>query len=69
MAKVIGVLLIAVGLVVAIGGGFWYKKREKIIDLGPIEATRTSERYFPVSPVIGVATMIAGVALVAVRKR
>ena len=69
MAKIIGILLIAVGLVAAIGGGFWYKKREKIIDIGPIEATRTSERYFPISPAVGVATMIAGVVLVAVRKR
>ena len=68
MAKLIGILLIAVGLVAAIGGGFWYKKREKILDIGPIEATRTTERYFPISPAIGVATMIAGVVLVAVRK-
>jgi uncharacterized membrane protein YidH (DUF202 family) len=69
MSRVIGILLIAVGLVAAIGGGFWYKKREKILDVGPIEATRTSERYFPISPAIGVATIIAGVVLVAVRKR
>ena len=69
MAKIVGIVLILVGLVAAIGGGFWYKKREKIVDIGPIEATRTSERYFPVSPVVGVVTMIAGVALVAVGKR
>ncbi len=68
MTKIIGILLIVVGLVVVVGGGFGYTKREKILDVGPIEATRTSEKHFPVSPAIGIATLIAGVVLVAVRK-
>ena len=69
MARIIGILLIVVGLAAAVAGGFWYKKREKIVDIGPIEATRTTERYFPISPLVGVATVVAGVVLVAVSKR
>jgi len=69
MARIAGFGLIVVGLMVAIWGGFTYTKREKIVDIGPIEATRTTEKHIPISPVIGVVTLVAGVVLVASGKR
>ncbi len=69
MARIAGFVLIVVGLLVAVWGGFTYTKREKIVDIGPIEATRTTEKHIPVSPAIGVVTLVAGVVLVTSGKR
>ena len=69
MPRIAGFVLIAVGLIVAIWGGFSYTKREKIVDIGPIEATRTSEKHIPISPLIGVVSLVAGVALIVAGKR
>ena len=69
MLKIVGILLILVGLAALVTGGFWYKKREKIIDIGPVEATRTVERHLSIPPVAGIVTIVAGVVLVAAGKR
>jgi uncharacterized membrane protein YidH (DUF202 family) len=69
MARIAGIILITVGLIAAILGGFSYTKREKIVDIGPIEATRTTEKHVPISPVIGVVSIVAGVALIVAGKR
>ena len=37
---------------------------EKILDLGPIEATAKHRKTIPISPVAGGAAVVAGVALV-----
>jgi hypothetical protein len=39
MNAVVGVLLIVFGVFALAYGGFTYTKREKVIDLGPIQAT------------------------------
>jgi uncharacterized membrane protein YidH (DUF202 family) len=69
MARTVGIVLIVVGLIASIWGGFTYTKREKIVDIGPIEATRTTEKHIPISPVIGVVSLIAGVTLIITGKR
>jgi drug/metabolite transporter (DMT)-like permease len=69
MTRIAGLVLIVVGLIAVIWGGFSYTKREKILDIGPIEASRTTEKHVPISPVIGVVTIIAGIAVIAAGKR
>jgi len=64
MAKAIGAMLIVLGLVGLLYGGFSYVKRDKIIDIGPIEATKTETKTVPFSPIIGVVALIAGVFLI-----
>ena len=63
MAKAIGVLLIIAGLAGLLYGGFSYTKRDKIIDLGPIEATRTETKTVPLPPIVGALALIGGVVL------
>ena len=41
---ILGVLLIVAGLVALAYQGFTYTRREKVIDLGPIQATAERER-------------------------
>ena len=70
MKTVIGVILIAIGLVGLIWGGISYTREEKVLDLGPIEATAERRRTIPVGPVAGGIALIGGIVLiVAGRKR
>jgi len=61
---ILGALLIVFGLVALVYQGFTYTRREKVIDLGPIQATADRERTVPLPPVVGIVAVAAGVALV-----
>jgi hypothetical protein len=67
--KVIGVFLIALGLFGLIWGGFRYTTREKLVDIGPIHATRDETHSVPLPPIAGAVALIGGVALLFVGKR
>ena len=62
--KLIGILLIVVGLAVLAMGGIDYTKREKVLDIGPIKATTETQKHIPLSPIAGIAALAVGVALV-----
>ena len=64
MAKGFGALLIVLGLVGLLYGGFSYVKRDKILDIGPIQATKTETKTIPLPPIVGAVALIAGIFLV-----
>jgi hypothetical protein len=67
--KLIGVLLIVFGLVALAVGGISYTRREKVLDIGPLQATAEKHETIPLSPIAGLAAVVGGVALVAVGSR
>jgi drug/metabolite transporter (DMT)-like permease len=69
MTKTIGVVLIVLGLIGIAWGGFTYTTKEKVVDLGPIEATRDKQHTVPVSPIAGAVALLGGIALVVTGKR
>jgi hypothetical protein len=69
MTKTIGVIMIALGLIGLVWGGFSYTTREKVVDIGPIHATREKTHNVPVAPIAGALVLVGGVALVAVGKK
>jgi uncharacterized membrane protein YidH (DUF202 family) len=60
---IVGVLLIVFGLVALAYQGLTYTRREKVIDLGPVRATAERQITVPLPPVVGIAAVAAGVAL------
>jgi hypothetical protein len=60
---IVGVLLIVFGLVALAYQGFTYTRREKVIDIGPIRATAERVLTVPLPPIVGIAAVAAGVAL------
>ena len=64
--KIFGVILIVFGIVALAVGGINYTRREKVLDIGPITATADKHERIPLPPLVGIASVIAGVALVAV---
>lgn len=61
--KTIGVVLIALGLFAIAWGGFTYTTREKVVDIGPIHATRDKTHAIPIPPIAGAVSLIGGIAL------
>ena len=68
MNKILGVVLIVVGIVALAWGGFSFTTREKVVDLGPIHATRDKNHSVPLSPIAGALALVGGIALVTVGK-
>jgi hypothetical protein len=46
--------------------GITYTSREKIIDVGPIQATADTQKTIPLSPLLGGLVLVGGIALVVV---
>jgi drug/metabolite transporter (DMT)-like permease len=67
--KLIGTLLIVFGVVALVLGGITYIDRDKVLDIGPIEATTEQEKTIPLSPIVGIAAIVGGIALVAAGSR
>jgi hypothetical protein len=70
-ATIAGAVLIVLGLVALAYQGITYTSREKVIDIGPIQATAERQKTLPLPPILGIVAVAAGVALVVVgvRKR
>ena len=61
--KIFGAILIVLGLLGLAWGGFTYTTREKVVDIGPIHATRDKTHHVPVPPIAGAIALIGGVTL------
>lgn len=69
MIKIVGIVLIALGLLGLAWGGFTYTTREKVVDIGPIHATRDETHHIPLPPIAGAAALVGGVVLLLAGKR
>lgn len=67
--KLLGVVLIVFGLVALVLGGIRYTTRDTVIDIGPVKATAEKEHNIPLSPLVGIAGVAAGIALIVVGSR
>ena len=68
---IVGVLLIVLGVAALVYQGVTYTTRETVIDIGPLQATADRERTLPLPPLVGIAVVAGGVALLvaSMRKR
>jgi drug/metabolite transporter (DMT)-like permease len=67
--QVLGIVLIVLGLAGLAWGGFTYTTRQKVVDVGPIHATRDKNHTVPVPPIVGAVALIGGVVLLAQGKK
>jgi hypothetical protein len=67
--KTLGIILIVLGLSGLVWGGFSYTTSEKLVDIGPIHATREKTHNIPLAPMGGALALVGGIViLVAGRK-
>jgi drug/metabolite transporter (DMT)-like permease len=67
--KTLGIILIVIGLVGLAWGGFTYTTSKKVVDVGPIHATRDQTHHVPLPPIAGALVLIGGVALLVAGKK
>ena len=61
-----GILLIVLGVFIFAYKGITYTKREKIVDIGPIEATKETHKTIPLPPILGGLALAGGIGLVVI---
>ena len=61
--KSAAVLLIVVGIGIVVWSAFGFKTREKVVDIGPIHATKDKEHNVPYGPIAGAIIVLGGVVL------
>jgi hypothetical protein len=69
MNKTLGVVLIVLGLFGLAWGGFTYTTTERIVDIGPIHATRDQTHTVPLPPIAGAVALIGGIVLVVASRK
>ncbi len=62
--KILGIVLIVVGVISLAIGGISYTKREKVLDIGPIQATAERQKTIPLPPLLGALALAGGIVLV-----
>jgi len=62
--SLVGVLLIILGIVTFAYQGISYTQREKVAEIGDVQVTTQTEKYFPLSPALGGLSLVAGIVLV-----
>jgi hypothetical protein len=67
--KIAGIILLVLGVVGVLWGGITYTTREKIIDLGPIQATADKQHSLPIAPLASAVLVAAGAAVLVVSRR
>ena len=58
-----GVVLALSGVVALVYQGITYTSRETVLELGPLHATADRQKTLPLSPVLGIAALGGGMAL------
>ena len=62
----VGIALVVLGVVAVAYQGITYTSREKVIDIGPFQATAETQKTIPLSPVLGGLALVGGIVLVVV---
>jgi hypothetical protein len=63
---IVGIALIVLGVMALAYQGITYTSREKIIDIGPIQATHDTKKTIPLPPILGGLALAGGIVLVVV---
>jgi len=62
----VGIALIVLGIVAFAYRGIPYTSREKVLDIGPVQASVDTRKTIPMSPLLIGLALVSGAALVAV---
>ena len=68
--RMIGIVLIVLGIVGLAWGGISWTNRETVADLGPVEINREDRETLPLPPIAGAVLVVAGaVVLIGANRR
>ena len=66
---ILGIVLIAVGILALAYQGITYTTQKKVLDIGPIQATRTEHETIPIPPILGGLALLGGILVLALDRQ
>ena len=67
--RIIGVVLLVIGIAALAWGGVFWTDRDTILDAGPLEVQTEEREGFVVPPVLGIIAIVGGAILLFVPAR
>ena len=67
--KLVGIVLIILGVLALIYQGIQYTTREKILDIGSFKVTADTKRTIPLPPIVGGVALVAGIVMIVLDRR
>jgi uncharacterized membrane protein HdeD (DUF308 family) len=61
---VLGIILVALGLFALAYQGLTYTTQKKVVDIGPIQATKEQHHTIPLPPILGALALVGGIVVV-----
>lgn len=69
MNRIIGIIILVIGIAMLIWTGFTYTKKEKIVDAGPIQISADKQHTVNWPPYVGGILVIGGIIIIATAKK
>jgi uncharacterized membrane protein YdcZ (DUF606 family) len=67
--KTLGIVLVVLGIVMMVITGVNVVTKKKVVDVGPLEINKEKRTPINWSPIIGVALLVGGIAVMAADKK
>lgn len=69
MNRTLGMVLVVLGVMLLLWTGFTYTKKEKIIDIGPIQVSADKEKSVNWPPYLGGAILVIGIVVLLIPQK
>ena len=67
--RIVGIVLVVLGIIGLTYGGITWTHREKVLDLGSVEVTHDKHERVPVPPIAGAVSIIVGTTILVSGRR
>jgi hypothetical protein len=67
--KIVGIILIVLGVLALVYQGIQYTTREKILDIGLLKVTADTKRTIPLPPIVGGIAWVAGIVMIVLDRK
>jgi hypothetical protein len=62
-STLLGIALVVIGIISLAYQGITYTTRKKVLDFGPIQATKEEHKTIPLPPILGALAIVGGVVV------
>lgn len=69
VTRIVGLVLVAIGIVALLWGGVFWTDRDTVVDAGPLQIQTEETEGFALPPVLGGIALVAGIVLVLIPSR
>jgi hypothetical protein len=67
--RIVGLVLVIIGLVALLWGGISWTREETVADVGPLEIESETRETIPLPPIVGGVALVAGALLLVLPAR